>query len=137
MRRLSLFAAAFGLLVASQIRITEADHNVFLPAIPTTVMNRVMDTGRVTYALDTVTSSYPNFRTQARDVVQADVGDGREEVTRVYTEIYCDVQHVAEVERCLREFVHGCWEDHPEWKVDMDGPNSDLWTTCRREDEEE
>ena len=71
MRRLGLIAAAVGLLVALQIQITEADHNVFLPAIPTTVMSRVMDTGRVTYALDTGTSGYPNFRNQARDVVQA------------------------------------------------------------------
>jgi len=63
-----LTACLVGLLLSGP---AQADHNRWLPGIPSKVMNKAIERGYVTYRLDETTAAYPNFRLQAAAVAQA------------------------------------------------------------------
>jgi len=69
-----LLIAAVGLVAGYTVDVTpaRADHNVWLPALPTVTQLRVLERGYGLYCLDVNASNYPNFRTQLQQVYEAE-----------------------------------------------------------------
>lgn len=57
-----------GLVIGSHV---EAKHFTWLPGIPTTIMNRAIDRGYLTYRLDVTASAYPGFKADAAKIANA------------------------------------------------------------------
>lgn len=99
MAKVALFLIAFCLGIAFwywlTVKVSEADHNVYLPyAGQTWIAGVVKNTQGYTYCLDSRAESYPSFRSQLADVVAEYERTTGIKAREVAFDASCQVQHV-------------------------------------------